>query len=185
MYTERLREEPAKRSVERDLLGESTKIKQPLFVLSGQGKGKATNIWGFISFVKNGWERGLRGTFPDRIFFFNLSISRRAWELWCQRQQTLETSHQTYKSDFLSNWPLCLSRWRQKQGAAWRSERQPTEALESPWSCSLEATLVLGIVLFLGKWGHWARELGDCAVVSLHLILQTLSGCRWRVVRLC
>ena len=63
--------------------GESTKIKQPLFVLSGQGESQGNQyFWvSFISFVKKYLRKGGERTYPDGLFF-NLSISRRAWEPW-------------------------------------------------------------------------------------------------------
>lgn len=64
------------------LLGESTKIKQPLFVLSGQGERQSNQYFGFHFICEELFEKGWQEDISWRDFFFNLSISRRAWEPW-------------------------------------------------------------------------------------------------------
>lgn len=64
------------------LLGESTKIKQLLFVLSSQGRAKATNILSFFYFIcERLFKKGCRGEVSWQEFL-KLSISRRAGESW-------------------------------------------------------------------------------------------------------
>lgn len=62
--------------------GESTKIKQPLFVLSGQGESQGNQYLGFLLFHlwRNIWERVAREDFLAGLL--QLSISRRTRGPW-------------------------------------------------------------------------------------------------------
>lgn len=152
------------------LLRESTKIKQRCLFCLVRGKAKATNILVFIIFIcEELFEKGWRGEISWREFF-KLSISRRAREPWMSTPHSWDQppNHEKWLSSRVLSTALLMEA---ETGSSVETGKKANRGTRIALVVFVGGTLVLGTILFLGKWsaggrGNWVCvEKFPCALL--------------------